>query len=104
MLEPTTGEKNRVIVFIEGIVPTEAERALAEKHGTGVFITTQVPVRVIPHRLAVAVKGVKIPEGYTTELTAPASAPAVPKANPTAPRAGALPSIGSLGVRPPEGA
>ena len=34
MLEPTTREKNRIIVFIEGIVPTEAERVLAKKHDT----------------------------------------------------------------------
>ena len=104
MLEPTTREKNRIIVFIEGIVPTAAERELAEKHGTGVFLTTQVPVRPVPHKLAVAVKGVKIPEGFTTELKPAPAAPAAPKANPTAPKAGAMPPLGALGVRPSEGA
>lgn len=102
MLEPTAKEKNRIIVFIKGVVPTAEERALAEKHATGVFLTTQVPVRPIPHRLAVAVEGVKIPEGFTTELKAVPSAPAAPKTNPTAPKAGAMPPLGALGVRPSE--
>lgn len=103
MLEPTTREKNRIIVFIEDIIPTAEERALAEKHGTGVFLTTLVPVRPIPHKLAVAVEGVKIPEGFTTEAKAEAVEIKPPKANPTAPKpANTMPSLGALGVRPSE--
>lgn len=105
MLEATSREKNRIIVFIEGYSPTEAERALAEKHGTSVFMTTQVPTRVVAHKLAVAVEGVIIPEGYTTKLEEAPKAPAPPKTNPAAKSTAAagLPALGSLGLRP-EGA
>ena len=97
MLEVTAKEKSRIIVFIADVSPTEEERALAEKHNTGVFLTTTVPVgRVIPHRLAVAVKGVKIPEGYTTKLEETKATPA-PAKSPTAPTAPV--ATGALGVQ-----
>lgn len=105
MFEPTAKEKNRIIVFIAGYAPTSEERALAEKHGTGVYMTTQVPTRVVPHKLAVAVEGVDIPEGYTTKTVEVLKPPVAPKTNPTAkgtPAAG-MPALGTLGVRP-EGA
>ena len=105
MLEPTTREKNRTIVFIAGYAPTDAERALAAKHSTEVYMTTQVPTRVVPHKLAVAVEGVTIPEGFTTRLEEAPKAPVVPKTNPTAKSAATtgLPPLGTLGLRP-EGA
>lgn len=102
MFEPTAREKNRIIVFIAGYAPTEAERALAEKHNTGVFLTTQVPTRMVPHKLAVAVEGVQIPPGFTTELVEAVKEPEAPKTNPTAPAApaNAMPALGTLGQRP----
>lgn len=102
MLEPTAREKNRIIVFIAGYAPTKEERALAEKHNTGVFLTTIVPSPVVPHKRAVAVEGVQIPKGFTTELVEAAKPPEAPKTNPTAPAApaGSMPALGTLGQRP----
>ena len=102
MLQKTAADgTNRRIVFINGYMPTKADRALAELHGTACFRNCQIASAVEPHEYAVAVAPEKcekdkegnyivepavIPEGYTlyvpkTAQASEASAPA-PSRNP----------------------
>jgi len=79
---------DRVIVFIEGIMPTDAERALAKEHETSCFVTLTAPQTGHPsqHKYAVCVPKVKLPAGYTSleDYKAPKkAAPVAPAAAPT---------------------
>lgn len=59
-------EMKRVLVFIESYSPTEAERALAEKHSTKCFVNSAIKSGyILRHRYVVAVDPKFIPEGYT---------------------------------------
>ena len=76
----------RVIVFIDGPYPTEADRALAAEHGTKVFRNGRQEAGFEPHDLAVATDPTLIPKGFKASVVAEEPTPEPPVVNPLAPK------------------
>lgn len=77
---------NKIIIFIDGSFPTEADLALGEKLGTKRFRNARETAGCTPEPClyATAVDTSIIPEGYRTEAPSEGVAEAA-VANPTAP-------------------
>lgn len=76
----------RVIVFIDGPYPSEADLALAAEHGTKVFRNGRQEAGFEPHDLAVANDQALIPKGFKSTVEAEAPAPIPPVVNPLVPK------------------
>lgn len=90
---------NPIIVFIDGPVPSEADRALFDKVKADQFLNAQLAVGAAPirHSYAVAVDPELIPQGYSTEAPKAVKTTPAPAQNPSAPVAPV--ATGSLGVQ-----
>ena len=87
-LEHLNPVDEKVLVFIAGLLPTEAERALAEEHGTRAFRSAANLENCYPierHRYAVAVDPALLPDGYTPYGVVEQAPPPPPVANPAQP-------------------